>query len=74
MQIKQQNDQKTHNWNTFTQHHLLLFPGTQSNDEIARIKRIEGRNICNMEILMNATKIRECLFTKAKEFLESGKD
>ena len=43
----------------------------QGNDELAGIKHVECRDICDMEIIVNSPEIRECLVSKAEEFLEN---
>jgi len=56
--------------NTFAENDFLPLPRSQSDDEITRIKRIEGGDIGNVKIFMDAPNIRESLLTVVKEFLK----
>jgi hypothetical protein len=38
---------------------------------MAGIEHVECRDICDMEIIVNSPEIRECLVSKAEEFLEN---
>jgi len=55
--------------NTFTKNDFLL-PRSQGDDEVTRIERIEGSDIGDVKIFMDASNSRECLLTVVKEFLK----